>query len=107
MVGSAGHACSSGQAAFNCAAGQTGEDVPEVVICLQNDVTDLAELQHAHMQYLAQTQHHCLMSQSTREVRAIVEPVLQCIVDFTNSCRYVNGAILYETTVCTYIYMYL
>lgn len=58
-------------------------------MCLQNQVTDLAELQHAHMQYLAQTHHHCLMSQSTREVRAIIEPVLQCIVDFTNSCRYV------------------
>ncbi|KAL3160660.1 hypothetical protein ABBQ32_010579 [Trebouxia sp. C0010 RCD-2024] len=52
-----------------------------------NDVTDLAELQHAHMQYLAETQHHCLMSPTTREVRAIIEPVLQCIVDCTNSCR--------------------
>ena len=68
----------------------------ELTTCLQDEVTDLAELQHAHMQYLAQTHHHCLMSQSTREVRAIIEPVLQCIVEFANNCRYV-----YETQICS------
>lgn len=68
----------------------------ELTTCLQDEVTDLAELQHAHMQYLAQTHHHCLMSQSTRDVRAIIEPVLQCIVEFANNCRYV-----YETQICS------
>lgn len=72
----------------------------ELIICLQNDVTDLAELQHAHMQYLAETQHHCLMSPTTREVRAIIEPVLQCIVDCTNSCRYVCGTAYALSFVC-------
>ena len=31
------------------------------------------------------------MSQSTREVRAIIEPALQCIVDFADSLRYISG----------------
>ena len=43
------------------------------------------------MQYLAQAQRHCLMSEDTREVRAIIEPVLQCVVDFIDSFRYARG----------------
>ena len=56
----------------------------------QADVTDLADLQRVHMLYLAQAQQECLMSQSTREVRAIVEPALQCIVDFVETFRYAS-----------------
>ena len=53
----------------------------------QEGVTDVADLETAHAAYLAQAQHECLMSASTREVRAIMEPALQCVVDFANSFR--------------------
>ncbi len=42
------------------------------------------------MLYLSQAQRECLMSADTREVRAIVEPALQCIVDFADHVRYGN-----------------
>lgn len=96
----ASSACSCGRAAIALLT-MSVKDMAELIICLQNDVTDLAELQHAHMQYLEKTHNYCLMSQTTREVRAIIEPVLRCIVDFTNSCRYVCGTAYALSIVCT------
>ena len=60
------------------------------VMCHQDDVLDLADLQRVHMLYLSQAQQECLMSADTREVRAIVEPALRCIVDFADHVRYGN-----------------
>ena len=65
-----------------------------MIACLQTGVMDLAELQQAHMHYLMQAQHCCLMSDNTQEVRAIIEPVLQGIVDLAVSLRYVDGTCL-------------
>ena len=62
------------------------------VMCHQDDVLDLADLQRVHMLYLSQAQQECLMSADTREVRAIVEPALQCIVDFADHVRYGNNS---------------
>ena len=62
------------------------------VMCPQDDVLDLADLQRVHMLYLSQAQQECLMSADTREVRAIVEPALQCIVDFAEHVRYGNNS---------------
>ncbi|KAL0023111.1 hypothetical protein WJX77_002676 [Trebouxia sp. C0004] len=54
---------------------------------VQDDVLDLADLQRVHMLYLSQAQQQCLMSADTREIRAIVQPALQCIVDFADHVR--------------------
>ncbi len=64
--------------------------ITSFVMCHQDDVLDLADLQRVHMLYLSQAQRECLMSADTREVRAIVEPALQCIVDFADHVRYGN-----------------
>lgn len=62
--------------------------ITSCVMCHQDDVLDLADLQRVHMLYLSQAQQECLMSAETKEVRAIVEPALQCIVDFAEHVRY-------------------
>jgi len=66
--------------------------ITSFVMCHQDDVLDLADLQRVHMLYLAQAQQECLMSADTKGVRAIVDPALQCIVDFADHIRYGNNS---------------
>lgn len=57
-------------------------------VLLQSKAADLLELSEAHSRYLATVQHVCLLSDSAKELRMIVEPIMQSALELVSITRY-------------------
>ena len=49
---------------------------------VQAEVVDISELHDAHQEYLRSAMQECLLSPDKRELRGVIEPALQRILDF-------------------------
>lgn len=57
------------------------------MMMLQNKAADLLELNEAHSKYMASARRVCLLSDSAKELRMIIEPMLQSALEFASIIR--------------------
>lgn len=62
----------------------------QLLLLLQSKAADVLELNEAHNRYMTLAQHVCLLSPSSRELRLILEIMLQSVVDFASIVRYAD-----------------
>ena len=57
-------------------------EMQERLCAVQAEVVDISELHDAHQEYLCSAMQECLLSPDKRELRGVIEPALQRILDF-------------------------
>ena len=60
----------------------TPSELQKRLCAVQAEVVDISELHDAHQEYLRSAMQECLLSPDKRELRGVIEPALQRILDF-------------------------
>ena len=60
----------------------TALEMQDRLCAVQADVVDISELHDAHQEYLRSALQETLLSPDKRELRGVIEPALQRILDF-------------------------
>ena len=76
----------------------------QILVLLQSKAADVLELNEVHRRYMTLVQHVCLLSPSSKELRVILEPMLQSVTDFANIVRYADqsGSMQAISAVCVW-----